>query len=111
MNQPKLCQDPNCNGRCGINEKGEIVMHPIDSPEISGITSVGRDLIQQMRKTGAIGTVSCIWEDTSPSYTIQMREDCQPGQAADLLSVLSHLRLPIRIVSHMADDCKGRRIF
>ena len=128
MNQQRFtphsrdCHDLECSGKCAVlraSDEGEVVLFPDESdvalsPVIplapSGVTSIGRDLIQQMVKTGAINSVSCIWEDTSPSYTIQMSGDYKPGQAADLLSLLAHFHVPVRIVDHMTDDCKGRRI-
>jgi hypothetical protein len=119
MNQQRFtphsrsCHDPDCSGKCAVlraSDKGEVVLHPDVSSAPSGITPVGRDLIQKMLDTGAINSVSCIWEDTSPSYTIQMSGDYKPGQAADLLSQLAHFHVPVRIVDHMTDDCKGRRI-
>jgi hypothetical protein len=118
----RSCQDPDCSGKCAVlrvSDEGEVVLSPDESDVAlslvvpstpSGVTSIGRNLIQQMVNTGAINSVSCIWEDTSPSYTIQMSGDYKPGQAADLLSLLAHFHVPVRIVDHMTDDCKGRRI-
>ena len=115
----RSCIDPDCAGKCAVlrpNEEGAVVLHPVASPAPSGITTVGRDLIQQLLETGSIDDVCCIWEDTTPSYTIQVRDNYKPGSAADLVKLLARLRVTGRLVTsdEMDNDlflCRGRRIF
>jgi len=109
----RSCIDPDCTGKCAVlrdNEKGEVVLHPV-VPDPPGAAPIGRDLIQHLLSTGAINAVACIWEDTNPSYTIQLLDEYKPGQVADLVKLMSHLGLPVRFVTHMTGDCIGRRIF
>ena len=143
MKQPRFtphsrsCTSPDCTGQCAIltaDYRGTVVMFDGESqPPVlpdgassagdgdSGryvcfpLTDTGHELLRMLDevKDGAIKLISCIWEDTTPSYTIQLSEQLiwKPGQAADMLNTLAHLRIPVRIVTHMSDDCKGRRIF
>ena len=114
------CMDRDCAGQCVTlvsDEHGSVVPSSGNADGNSGkqdpfpATPRGHEFIRRLEMDGVIGSISCIWEDTSPSYVIQFSEDCKLEQAVNLVHLMADLGISVRISNYMSNDCKGRRIF
>jgi hypothetical protein len=100
------CCDTNCDGSCAIlkaDSNGNVAM--------VAPSTVAEALIKSLRDSGSIKAVACMWEEMSPSFTIQLEAGHSLEHVAHLTAMLSHIRCLVRFVTYQGNDCAGRRIY